>query len=105
MQLIMTEVQVTERYWSLMWDHVACRFTNLPFWDMDALECRALHSAWAELTEIPETWNIWHLPIGQRIHICIKQIEARMGGLHRRSKTHDCKTLSLTVPCSPPCPV
>jgi len=85
-------VQVSERYYKLMWDHVACRFTNLPFWDMDALECRALHRAWAELTEIPETWNTWHFPIGQRIQICIKQIEARMGGLHRRSTTHECKS-------------
>lgn len=71
---------------------------------MDALECRALHRAWAELTEIPETWNTWHFPIGQRIQICIKQIEARMGGLHRRSTTHECKSrlrfLSLQHPPS-----
>lgn len=73
-----------------MWDHIACRFTNLPFWDMDALECRALHAAWAELTEIPDTWNNWYFPIGQKIHICVKQIEARMRGLHKRSETHDC---------------
>ncbi|KAI9872596.1 MAG: hypothetical protein M1830_001428 [Pleopsidium flavum] len=84
------EIQITERDWNLMWDHVACRFTILPFWSMDALECRTLHKIWNELTAIPETWNTWRFPIGQKIQILLTQIEARLGGLHRRNKTHGC---------------
>lgn len=76
-----------------MWDHVACRFTAIPFGDPDAVECRALHAAWAELYEIPTTWNTWHFPIGQKIQILMQQIEGRIGGLHRRNKTHDCEIL------------
>ena len=73
-----------------MWDHVACPFTELPFWDTVGLECTALHEAINELRAVPERWNDWYWPTGQKIAICILQLEARLGALHRRNRTHKC---------------
>lgn len=69
------QVQVSERDWVLMWDHVACQFTSPPFWDPIGLECVALHKAVQELAEIPEFWSNWSWPPGQMIAICILQLD------------------------------
>ena len=91
-------VRITETDWRLMWDHVACQFTHLPFWDETGLECAALHRALTELRTIPKQWNDWYWPTGQKIAICILQLEARLGALHRRNQAHKCTFAHLMIP-------
>ena len=83
-------VQVPEMDWRFMQDHIACHFTELPFWDPVGLECFALHLAKHELKEIGIPWSDWYFPIGQKIEICLLQIDARLGAIHRRDSTHKC---------------
>ena len=65
-------------------------FTELPFWDPAGLECLALHLAKRELEAIGSPWSDWYFPVGQEIEICLVQLDARLGALHRRNTTHKC---------------
>ena len=73
-----------------MWDHTACDFTTLAWWDLVWLECHALQIAAHEIASIGASWDNWDFPIGQGIAICRLRIDARLQALHRQNKHHTC---------------
>ena len=113
-------VEVSEKQWHLMWDHVVCQFAKPYSGNVlidpttpDQMEFIALHNAYAEIASIPRPWKEWQWPIGQQIAIILKQLEARLKGAHERVPTWHCKypwsnTLTVTnkplQATSPPTP-
>ncbi|MCJ1390338.1 hypothetical protein MMC18_003197 [Xylographa bjoerkii] len=83
-------LQIPEIDWKLMWDHTACDFTTLAWWDTVWLECYALQIAAHEIASIGAPWDEWEFPIGQGIAICRLRIDARLRALHRQNKNHTC---------------
>ena len=76
----MRSVEVSEKQWHLMWDHVVCGFDKSH--TAKDVEFNALHEAYREISSIPEPWNSWKFPIGQQIAILLKQLEHRLRGAH-----------------------
>ena len=92
-------VEVTEKQWHLMWDHIVCQFTklygdNAVIYPMspDEVEFIALHKAYAEIASIPQPWSDWQWPVGQQIAIILKQLEARLKGAHHRVPAWHCES-------------
>ncbi|MCJ1379771.1 hypothetical protein MMC17_002874 [Xylographa soralifera] len=63
-------LQIPEIDWKLMWDHTACDFTTLAWWDPVWLECYALQIAADEIASTGVPWDNWDFPIGQGIANC-----------------------------------
>ena len=80
---------IPAQQWHFMWEHACCGFLG-PTSPGD-IEFHALHTAWKEIAEIPETWADWQWPIGQRIFILQKQIEHRLRTAHIDRPNPCCK--------------
>lgn len=82
-------VKIPAQHWFYMWSHACCQFLGPT--EPSTIEFTALHTAWKELADIPETWASWQWPIGQRIFVLQKQVEHRLRTAHIGRPNPCCK--------------